>query len=166
MKQNKSIIIINLIWEVLRFIFLFLFTVKFFLLQINNEKQGIYWLFAVSSSSLLLPLVLIIFINNPNRILLRVFYIGKILQIFPLLMLIVSEIFKINFSINHLIGEFVSRNFILVLSFIFIDLLFSSLLLSYNIRGDYNNNQMNNNLPDKSDIPVSDVSVENKDGNG
>jgi hypothetical protein len=166
MKQNKTVIIISLIWEILRYIFLFLFTVSFFLIKINESGQAVFWLLAVSSPSLLMSLILIVIVNKYSPVMIRVFIIGKILQIFPLFMLLVSEFFGTGLTFNYFIRELISRNFILVFSFIFIDLLFLSLLLSYNIKGDYNikNKKDTDNLPDIKDIQVSDVTAyENKE---
>ena len=165
MKQNKSIIVGSLIWEILRYVFIFLFTANFFIMRINEDNQGIFWLLSVSSCNLLLPLILIILLNSNNSILMRILYIGKILQLFPFFMLIFSELLNIRLFENYLIEELISRNIGLIISFLFIDLLFLCLLLSYNVRGDKKTQKKDkDNLPDISSIPISDVSVlKNKD---
>lgn len=158
MKNKKPIFIFSLIWEILRYIFIFLFTVNFFILQINENNQGTFWLLSISSCSLLLPLILILLISVYNRTLIRIFYVGKILQIFPFLMLIFSELLNINIFNNYIFDELFTRNIGLVISFLFIDLLFLSLLLSYNIRKEPDINKNNiNDLPDILDVPVSDL---------
>ena len=164
MKKNKIIVLLSLIWEILRYVFMFLLTVRFFIMQINENSNGIFWLLSISSCSLLMPLILILLINNFDRNLIRIFYAGKIFQIFPFFLLIISRLFSLNITLNYLISELISRNMGLIISFLFIDLLFLSLLLSYNIRGDYNIRKKNvDNLPDVSDIPISDVSVLEKE---
>lgn len=160
MKQNKSIVIFSLIWEILRYVFIFLFTANFFIMRIYENNQGIFWLLSISSCNLLLPLILIILLNSSNTILMRILYIGKILQLFPFFMLISSELLNIKIFDNYLIEELISRNIGLIISFLFIDLLFLSLLLSYNVRGNKKTPKKDeDNLPDISSIPISDVSV-------
>ena len=110
-------------------------------------------------------MILIILLNSNNSILMRILYIGKILQLFPFFMLILSELLNIKLFENYLIEELISRNIGLIISFLFIDLLFLCLLLSYNVRGDKKTQKKDkDNLPDISSIPISDVSVlKNKD---
>ncbi len=160
MKQKKSIIICSLVWEFLRYIFIFLFTVNFFIIRVNEDSQGIYWLLSISSSNLLLPLILIILLINNNTILLKLLYIGKILQFFPLFMLIFAEIFYGNIFDTYIIQDIISKNLGLVVTFLLIDLIFLSLLLSYNVKEKKILKE--NNLPDISSIQITDVSGLNK----
>ena len=99
-------------------------------------------------------------INN-NTILIKLLYIGKILQLFPFFILIFAEIFYGNIFNTYIIQDIIYKNLGLVVTFMLIDLIFLSLLLSYNV-GE-KKTLKENNLPDISSIQITDVSGLNKE---
>ncbi len=158
MKQNKSIIISSLIWELLRYVFIFLFTANFFIIRITEESQGIFWLLAISSCNLLLPLILIMLIIKNNTILIRILYVGKMLQFFPFLMLILSVLLNNKVFDNFILDVLLAENIGLVVTFLLIDLLFLSLLLSYRVGKKKSVKTDEEKIPDISSVPKTLVS--------
>jgi hypothetical protein len=134
MNIQRSLLIPAIIWEIIRFFFLFLVNFTLFKSIIDLKSQTIFWLIGLAASGLIMPAGLFFLYkytkdnNTPLELLLNILRLGKILQFFPIFLLITWEVINEQVHLSSL-----SSLGILLIIFVF-DLIFLFLLLSYKVK--------------------------------
>ena len=157
MKQNRFLLIPLIFWEIIRFIFIYLFIISIFSNVLKVRLEPVYWLLSFGSCSLLVffGLIVIVFKDYKSFILVNFLILGKILQLAPFIFMVSIMILKgpIAFIKNQ--G---TLNIIIIIVF---DLIFLVLLISYKVRGRselLSEIKEPDSLPEFSGVSIKDIS--------
>jgi hypothetical protein len=136
MKINRIYLLINCLWEGLRFLLLFFALSITFQRLLLADPQAIFWLVLAVSGSLLLPAALLFLYLAPQRNLplLKLVRLGKILGLVATLLLLFMEPFEPGLSASPAVDLPIALTpFSVVLAVTVVDLVFVFLLLAYRL---------------------------------
>jgi hypothetical protein len=94
MKRIRSVLLIGAIWQVLRFVLIFMGLAALYNGMIMDKAGGIYWFLLYSAGSLVIPAGLIIIsmgLANAAS-LLKLVILGKALELFPSVIILGMEL--------------------------------------------------------------------------
>jgi hypothetical protein len=142
MKKEKIFYGAGIIWEIIRFLFFFLFITFVYFQPTIGGTDSVLWLLFLSSCQLLMPAAytLLLFDSNKFHYIIQLLRIGKVLGLFPSFFIFLNEfIFSTDFfSLPLTTFSLLKKSAILLLAIsIFFDLIFLYFLLSF--KGDREN---------------------------
>jgi hypothetical protein len=136
MKIRRLFFLLNSIWELVRFLILFLAVWITFQQVLKIDSQAIFWLMLFGNSGLLVAAALLFLYVDPPRFraLLNLVRLGKGLGLFSALLLIILEPFGTGLqSLSLSFPPYRIAPFSLLLIVVVADLIFLFLLFSYQI---------------------------------
>ncbi len=150
MKIHRIFFLLNGIWELLRFLLLFLALGITFQWTLVSDRQAIFWLVVLGNANLLMPAAaLLLYIDARRfRVLLNLLRLGKLLGLFSSALLIILE--PVSSGLRQLSLSFLPfaiAPLSILLLIAVIDLVFIFLLFSCRIEQNENEKQ-NSSLPD------------------
>ncbi|MBN2442379.1 MAG: hypothetical protein JXJ04_13580 [Spirochaetales bacterium] len=139
MKNEKIFYCFGIIWEIVRFLFFFLFITFIYIQPTLGGTQSVLWLLFLCSSQLLMPagFTLLLFDSTKFQVVIQLLRIGKILSLIPSFFIFFDEfILSSGFFTYPLTGvSLLKKSSILLLSIsIFFDLIFLYFLLSFKVK--------------------------------
>ncbi len=163
MINKKKILLSASIWELLRFLLLFITVLVVNISIIRANRQSIFWLIILCSGSLIMPAGFLLLYYNEIKygILLNLLRLGKILGLFSSLLLILLEPIGPVLQVVKLVFlPFPITPVILLLFITFFDLIFLGLLLSYRMQKqepEISRSENLDSLPDFKETQVHDL---------
>ncbi len=136
MKIRRIFFLLNSIWELVRFLFLFLAVWITFQQVLETDSQAIFWLILFGNGGLLVAAALLfLYVDPPRfRVLLNLVRLGKGLGLFSALLLIILEPFGTGLqSLSLSFLPYRIAPFSILLLVAVADLIFLFLLFSYQI---------------------------------
>lgn len=136
MKKEKIFYCAGIVWEIVRFVFFFLFITFIYFQPFIGGTRTILWLLFLSSCQLLIPAgySLLLFNSTKFHVIIQLLRIGKILSLFPSIFIFLDE-FLLSSTLFSLpltsLSLFKKAAFLLLSISIFFDLIFLYFLLSY-----------------------------------
>lgn len=163
MKPKRLVFVLLSIWELIRFILVFIAAEMVFINIIKAQPASIFWLILLSCIQLVIPAASLFLFLNPGRYysLLHILRLGKILGILPIIGIIIFSLPSFPVNIESNIFNKVKILQILLMAILFlVDLIFLLLLISLkeeeikSFQGKEDQKQPI--LPDFSEIQVKD----------
>ena len=158
MKIHRVFLLLSSIWELLRFLFLFLAVWVTFQQILETNRQAVYWLLLFGNGGLLVAAALLFLYTDPARfrVLLNLVRLGKVLGLFSALLLVILE--PISTQLTSLPLKFLAYRiapFSILLLVAVLDLVFLFLLFSYRIEGIQTEGKDNPSLPEYRETIVT-----------
>jgi hypothetical protein len=135
MKIKRILFLINSLWELARFLLLFLGLGIAFRLMLLADRSAIYWLILLGSGQLVLPAALVMLYIDPLRFgsLLNLARLGKFLGILSSLLLIFLSPLSVDLGLVGGLGaSFAAVPYSMVIGVTIVDLVFLFLLFLWN----------------------------------
>ena len=134
MKTHRSLYLVTAIWELLRFLLLFLAVWIIFRQVLESNRQGVYWLLVLASGTLVIAAALLFLFVDPERFwpFLNLVRLGKILGLLSSGLLILLE--PVGTGFRFLSPPFSPRGvapFTILLGLCVVDLILLFLLFSH-----------------------------------